>query len=62
VVKSADFSASRSTGSPAKSNSTSRSTRAPAGMLPAVGTPCTTRAASPSAETPPAMIVPCATA
>ncbi len=35
---------------------------ADAGMLPDVGTPCVTLAAAPSAEAPPAMIVPCATA
>ncbi len=62
VVKSGSRRASRNVDSFVKSNGTSRSTRAPEGITPAVGTPWTTRAASPSAATPPAIMVPWATA
>ena len=62
VVKSGFRSASRMSRTWVKSKATSRSTRAPAGISPAVGTPWVTLSASPSATTPPAMIEPCATA
>ena len=62
VVKSASRSARRKPVIVEKSKLTSRSTRAPDGTAPAVGTPCTTFAASPSTATPPAITEPCATA
>lgn len=62
VVKSGLRSARRISRIWVKSKATSRSTRAPPGMRPEVGTPWVTLAASPSAETPPAIIEPCATA
>ena len=62
VVKSGLLSARRMSRIWVKSKATSRSTRAPDGMSPAVGTPWVTVSASPSATTPPAMIEPCATA
>ena len=62
VVKSGFLSARRMSRIWEKSKPTSRSTRAPAGISPEVGTPSVTVSASPSATTPPAMIAPCATA
>ena len=62
VVKSGLRSASRMSRDWVKSKATSRSTRAPEGISPEVGTPWVTEAASPSATMPPAMIEPWATA
>ena len=62
VVKSGVRRASRKVRRAPKSKSISRSIRAPPGIEPEVGTPWVTLAPSPWADTPPAMIVPCATA
>ena len=62
VVKSGLRSARRRSRIWVKSKATSRSTRAPEGMSPLVGTPWVTVSASPEATMPPAMIEPCATA